>query len=86
MRNDLDDQQRDFLLREKMRQIKKMLGEEDGSKEVDNILKNENKKAQYPDYVLETIQNEQARLASMMPSSPEANVSKTYIELLLKLP
>ncbi|WP_412031537.1 endopeptidase La [Metamycoplasma buccale] len=86
MRGDLEDQQRDFLLREKMRQIRKMLKEDDSAKIVDNLDKDEDAKKQYPTYVLEAIKSEQARLASMMPSSPEANISKTYVDLLLTLP
>lgn len=86
MRGDLEEQQRDFLLREKMRQIKKMLKEDDSSKELEKILKDSERAKQFPKYVLDTIQSEQARMASMMPSSPEANTAKTYIDLLLAMP
>ncbi|TPE56761.1 endopeptidase La [[Mycoplasma] falconis] len=84
MREDMEDQQRDFYLREKMRQIKKMLNEDES--QIDDIAKDSTKNKQFPKYVLDTLQKEQSKLASMMPSSPEANISRTYIDLLLKLP
>ena len=85
MHGDLEDQQRDFMLREKMRQIRKMLND-DSSNKIQEVEKDEEKQKRYPKYVLDAIKSEQARLSSMMPSSPEANVSKTYIDLLLELP
>ncbi|MDD1378509.1 endopeptidase La [Metamycoplasma hyosynoviae] len=86
MRNELDEQQKDFLLREKMRQIKKMLKEDDGTKELEKILSDDEKMKQFPQYVIDCIQAEQSRIANMMPSSPEVNIAKNYIDLLLALP
>ncbi|RCJ00464.1 endopeptidase La [Metamycoplasma hominis] len=86
LREDMEDQQRDFFLREKMRQIRKMLKDDEGGKSADDIEKDSTLKEQYPEYVLEALRSEQSRMASMMPSSPEANISKTYIDLILALP
>ncbi|WP_369085860.1 endopeptidase La [Metamycoplasma spumans] len=86
LRGDMEEQQRDFYLREKMRQIRKMLKEDEGGRKAEEIEKNDDLKKQYPDYVLEALKAEQARVASMMPSSPEANISKNYIDLILALP
>ncbi len=86
LHEDMEEQQRDFYLREKLRQIRKMLKEDDGGKSADDIEKNEDLKRQYPDYVLQALRAEQTRMSSMMQSSPEANISKTYIELILALP
>ncbi|QJG66449.1 endopeptidase La [Mycoplasma phocoeninasale] len=87
LRGDMENQQREFFLREKLRQINKMLNEDDGgNKLVANIEENDALKKQYPQYVLDALRSEQNRMSSMMPSSPEANISKTYIDLLLNLP
>ena len=85
MHGDLEEQQRDFMLREKMRQIRKMLNDNSEAK-IKDVESDDEKQKKYPQYVLDAIKSEQARMASMMPSSPEANVSKTYIDLLLELP
>ena len=85
MHGDLEEQQRDFMLREKMRQIRKMLNDNSEAK-IKDVESDNEKQKKYPQYVLDAIKSEQARMASMMPSSPEANVSKTYIDLLLELP
>ncbi|AWX42886.1 ATP-dependent protease La [Metamycoplasma cloacale] len=86
MRGDMENQQRDFMLREKLNQIKKMLNEDGTESSENKFEKNPHLKEIYPEYVLEAIKSEQSRLASMMPSSPEANISKTYLDLLWKLP
>ncbi|AXE60951.1 endopeptidase La [[Mycoplasma] phocae] len=87
LRGDMETQQREFFLREKLRQINKMLNEDEGgNKLVDSIEENDALKKQYPQYVLDALRSEQNRMSSMMPSSPEANISKTYIDLLLNLP
>ncbi|AWX69603.1 endopeptidase La [[Mycoplasma] anseris] len=86
MRGELEEQQRDFMLREKMNQIKKLLNDEPNEANLEKITNDPNLKEQYPDYVLEAIKFEQSRIASMMPSSPEANITKTYLDLVWKLP
>ncbi|ACF07410.1 ATP-dependent protease La [Metamycoplasma arthritidis] len=87
MRGDLENQQRDFLLRERLRQIKKLLKDDEaGAKAIENMEDAEENARQYPDYVIEALKTEQNRLASMMPASPEANISKTYIDLITTLP
>ncbi|TPR53894.1 endopeptidase La [Metamycoplasma neophronis] len=86
LRGDMEEQQRDFFLREKMRQIRKMLKDDEGGKLAEELETNEELRKQFPDYVLEALKYEQAKVASMMPSSPEANISKNYIDLILALP
>lgn len=85
LNEEMESSQRDFLLREKMKQLRSMLNDEKADN-VDNLEKDPEQSKRYPKYVLDALRAEQSRLASMMASSPEANVSKTYIDLILTLP
>ncbi len=87
IKKNLDNQQREFLLRERMKVIKNKLGDEDDTEEkVDEILRSEENKKIYPEEVIFAIKKEKSRLKNMMSSSPEANISRTYIDLLSILP
>lgn len=88
LKSDLDKQQKDFILREKMRIIKNLLDDNGGSTEKtkkENV-ELENKNNRYPDEVLTTIKEEKEKLRDMMPSSPNADITKTYIDQLTNLP
>lgn len=85
MNEEMENSQRDFLLREKIKQLRQMLNEW-STDNAENIEKDPEASKKYPTYVLNALKAEQARLASMMASSPEANISKTYIDLILALP
>ncbi|ENY69356.1 Heat shock ATP-dependent protease La [Metamycoplasma auris 15026] len=85
MNEEMENSQRDFLVREKIKQLRSMLSDE-ASNDAENIEKDPEESKRFPTYVLEALKAEQARLASMMASSPEANVTKTYIDLILALP
>ncbi|MCR8613101.1 MAG: endopeptidase La [Mycoplasma sp.] len=82
----LDGQQKEFLLRERLKVIKQELGEMSSkNEEIDNYAKRleENK---YPKYVADTIRKEIKKYEAMPPISAEAHVSKAYIETLLDVP
>ncbi|PYF43744.1 endopeptidase La [Metamycoplasma alkalescens] len=85
MNEEMENSQRDFLLREKIKQLRQMLND-DSSNNAEKIEKDPEESKRYPSYVLEALKAEQARLASMMASSPEANISKNFIDLILALP
>ncbi|MDJ1647848.1 endopeptidase La [Mycoplasma phocimorsus] len=82
LKSDLDKQQTDFILREKIRVIKSLLNDNSQKKEEDEIKE----KAKFPKKVLEIIQEQKQKLEEMMPSSPNADITKTYIEILTNLP
>ncbi|MGL5205194.1 MAG: endopeptidase La [Metamycoplasmataceae bacterium] len=87
IKKNLDSQQREFLLRERMKVIRNKLGDEDETEDkVETILSSEDNKKIYPEEVLFAIKKEKSRLKNMMASSPEANISRTYIDLLTSLP
>ena len=82
----LDEQQREFLLREKLKAIKQELGElSSKDSDVDEwIEKLKDKK--YPKHIKEVLLKEIKRFESMPSISAEAHVSKGYIDWIIKLP
>ncbi|MBW6458069.1 MAG: endopeptidase La [FCB group bacterium] len=84
--DEVNRQQREFLLREQMEAIKKELGEsEDDDPEIQEI----NKKLsniKLTDEALAAVEKEIERLSMMSPYSSEYTVSKSYIDWMLELP
>ncbi|QKT05348.1 endopeptidase La [Mycoplasma sp. OR1901] len=89
MNSRLSNQQKEFILREKLKSIQDELEEMKAPVDEDEylkILKDKNKNLRFPSSIRELIKEETKRVSDMMPTSPEANISKTYISLLKKLP
>ncbi|WP_127942997.1 MULTISPECIES: endopeptidase La [unclassified Mycoplasma] len=86
VRKTLDGQQKEFLLRERMKAIKEELGEiSSKDTEIEDWKKTlEDKK--YPGEVRAKALEEIKKYESTPPISAEANVIKSYIELIIKLP
>ena len=79
-------QQREFLLREQLEAIRKELGEsEEEDPEVQDIHR-KLKKVRLTDEARDAVEKEIERLAMMSPFSSEYTVSKTYIDWMLDLP
>lgn len=85
IKEDLDDKQREFFLRQQMSAIRKELGEDDGNLELEELKK---KLAEAPlsEEARKTADREMNRLAKISPSSPEYTVSRTYLDWLIELP
>jgi len=79
----IDKGQKEFYLREKMETIKNELG--DDTSEADE-LREKLKRKKYPPEVKKTVEREINRFEKMYPSSPEATVSRNYIDWLLDIP
>jgi ATP-dependent Lon protease len=80
MRKNLDKQQREFLLREKLKAIKTELGEiSSKGTEIDIMFEKANSGI-LPDYVKEKILEEIKKFESMPSMAAEANVIKSFIE------
>ncbi|EFF41147.1 endopeptidase La [Mycoplasmopsis alligatoris] len=82
-------QQKEFLLREKMKVIKSELRSLDVEEEHDEyskIIKNKKLKFIYPETVQKIIREENEKHSQMISSSPDANITRTYIDTLKKLP
>jgi ATP-dependent Lon protease len=86
VKTELDKNQREYLLREQLKAIRKELGEEEGAgTELEELRERIEKKA-LPDHVRETANKELSRLRNMQPASAEYTVSRTYLDIILDLP
>lgn len=83
VQDQIEENQHDYILREKMRLIKEELGEE--SNEIDT-LKEKIDALECPSKIKIKLQQEYQHFIAMQPMSPEANLVRTYIEWFLKLP
>ena len=86
VRDSIDKNQRDFVLREKLRVIKEELGDAPTKgDDIDNIRKliEENP---YPKHIKERLFDEINRYESMPPASSEAMIIRNYIDWVIKTP
>lgn len=83
-REGADKAQREYLLREQMKAIRKELGDED--EELADTLHGKIIAANMPAAVTERALSELKRLEYQGPQSPEASVIRTYLEWLVELP
>ncbi|MDZ7293471.1 endopeptidase La [Mycoplasmopsis pulmonis] len=87
MKKNLSKQQKEFILREKMKAIRSELGESnEEEEEYKTKINDKNNKKIYPKSVRKLIANEESKLKNMMSSSPDANITRNYIDTLMKLP
>nr|WP_245595524.1 endopeptidase La [Mycoplasma simbae] len=90
IKDNLERQQREFLLKEKLRAIKEQLQEGDGEEEDDSEfarnMKDKQKSKVYPESVLKLIKSESNKLKTMMSGTPDANITTAYLNLLKTLP
>jgi ATP-dependent Lon protease len=85
-RGAFDERQKEAVLRERMHQIQKELGESDGSKSELEELRQSVKDAGMPEDVLEQAQRELNRLERMPEQAAEYSMTRTYLEWLLAMP
>ena len=79
--------QREFFLKEQLKSIKKELGlEEDDKSRETKTLKEKLAKAKLPEHAQKVANDELKRLQSIPESSPEFNLTRTYIDWLASLP
>jgi ATP-dependent Lon protease len=78
--------QREYILREQLKTIQQELGEgEDDENEVSRLKKQINE-ADLPDHIRKEVEREVTRLGKVPPTSPDHQVLRTYLELVLELP
>lgn len=77
-------QQKEYYLHEQMRAIRIELGEDEANS--GDKYKKQLNEGNYPEYVKKTVTEQITRLGQMANYSSEADVVRTYIEWLLKLP
>ena len=78
--------QKEYLLREQMKQIQEELGEEDSKDSELNELRKKLASADLPADVRKIADRELQRLERMNPASPEHNIIRTYLDYLAGLP
>lgn len=78
--------QREYVLREQLKAIQQELGEGEGDENEITELKKKIKEADLPEHVQKEVEREIGRLAKVPPSSPDHQVLRTYLELVLELP
>ena len=86
VKTDIDDQQRDFYLRQQMKAIQEALGEDGEQQTVDKLRQQLKEKKGLPDNVMETAEKELQRLEMTPSSSPNYGIIHSYIEWILDLP
>ena len=82
---DIDQQQRDYFLRQQMKILQTELGEEGPEKEVDE-LRMRGKKKKWPKEVAEHFEKELDKLQRTNPSAAEYPIGLNYAELMVELP
>ena len=86
VQEEVDRSQREFYLRERLRAIRRELGEDDeGGAEIDELSKRI-AEAGMPEEVEKASLKELGRLGRMSPAAAEYNVVRTYLDWLLDMP
>ncbi|AGM25978.1 class III heat-shock ATP-dependent LonA protease [Spiroplasma syrphidicola EA-1] len=82
----VDEQQREYYLREKLKAIKDELGEFDDAADDMKIYKERLEKEPFPKNIKERIEQEIARYESLPQASSESNIIRTYIDWMMQVP
>ena len=82
----LDKQQREYILRQQLKTIQKELGEQDENQSVVEEYTQKLAKAGLPDEAKKEAEREMKRLSGMSAQSPEYSMIKTYLDWMVELP
>jgi len=82
---ELDKAQRDYVLRQQLRQIKKELGEDDEQDDTE-LLRQRLAETELPEEVRKELERELSRLQRLAPAAPDHQVLRSYLEFALELP
>ena len=85
-REKLGKTQREYLLREQLKTIQQELGESNGEEDEVAALRKKVQEADLPEHVRKETDRELTRLAKTPSASPEHQVIRSYLELVLELP
>lgn len=85
VQSQVEKHQKDYYLHEQLRAIQKELGKDGFVQEI-NELRSKAKKLKLPKEVLEKVEAELSRLEQMQATSPEATVSRNFVDWILALP
>ncbi len=85
VKSDIDDQQREFYLRQQMKAIQEELGEDAEQQDIEKLRQRLAEK-KLPDYAKETAEKELQRLEMTPNASPNYGIIYSYVEWILDLP
>lgn len=85
VKSDIDDQQREFYLRQQMKAIQEELGEDAEQQEVEKLREKLASK-KLPDYAREVAEKELGRLEMTPNASPNYGIIYSYVEWIIDLP
>ncbi len=85
VQSQVEKHQKDYYLTEQLRAIQRELGREDYQQEINDIRKKA-KKLKLSAEAMEKVEAELKRLEQMQPTSPEASVSRNYVDWILSIP
>ena len=85
VKESIEDNQRDFYLREKLKAIKDELGDKASGSDIDDLIERVEKEP-YPENVKEKAKEEFKHYDMLPPGSAEVGVIRTYLEWLLDTP
>ena len=86
VKKSIDENQKEFYLREKLKAIKEELGDAPNGEDEVERFRSMIKDNPYPQNVKDKLIEELARYEMMPSTSPEANVVRTYLDWMTKLP
>ena len=78
--------QREYLLRQQMKQIRRELGESDGDEDDIEVLRDRVARAELPPEAEKAAKKQLSRMRSMSPAGSEYHVARQYVEWLADLP
>jgi len=84
-KSELDKTQREYILRQQLKQIKKELGEDSEQDEVE-LLRQQLQETELPDEIRAELDRELDRLQRLNPAAPDYQVLRSYLEFALELP
>lgn len=86
VKTDIDEQQRDFYLRQQMKAIQEALGEDSEQQVVEKLRERLEEKVGLTEEARETVEKELQRLEMTPSSSPNYGIIHSYVEWILDLP
>lgn len=87
VKTDIDDQQRDYFLRQQLKTIQEELGDDVEQKEIEKLRERaEKKKKIMPEYAVKTLDKELDRLGRTPSAAPNHGIILNYVDWMLDLP
>lgn len=86
VKRNIDNNQKEFILREKIKTIKEELGDENYKETEIEEIKEKIEQLKAPIRIKDRLQKELKKYENLSPMSPETSVVKSYIDWLLELP